>query len=174
MSLENVNKGTLIIILVLTVTPFVFLGCLAYPLPFLVGLFGLLKVIKDKEGGRIRRYFLNIYWKKSLLVFVLFIVYAFYSTGCAYNMSVANTGFPFSYNSLYYEDDFPSFYLDKFVIDIFFWYILVGLIIKSPAQISRNTTILNYITLVIVLLALFYLNEYLVGTLKLLVRILIL
>ena len=174
MNLKNVNKGTLIIILVLIITPFTFLAWLTFPLPFLVGLFGLFKVIKDKEKGKIKRYFLNIYWKKSLLVFILFIVYAFCSTVCVYNLSVTSTGFPFPYSSLYYQDDFPSFYPKMLLIDIFFWYILVGLIIKSPAQISKNTAVLNYITLAIVLLTLFYLNEYLVGALDSLMRTLIL
>lgn len=150
MMLENTNSlsmsidisGLIFIILILSI-------------PFLIILIKFFKSDREAKKEKLKRYFFNIYWKKNLLFLLIFIIANIIFTIILSVMSSSIAGFPF----IYYRDHFLEntvFFPVAFVGDLIFWYIISGLIIKQPIEISKNIVKLNYITLSIVLLVMFY------------------
>jgi len=157
MSLENTNKKALLIVLVLIVLLFAGISHLLFIVlfllflfPFLIGISRFLKSDKVTKKEILKRYFFNIYWKKNLLFLLIFIIADFLLKVV---ISIDLVGLPIPY----YQYNPISFSPIFFILDIFFWYTVVGLIIKRPVKISRNIVKLNYITLGIVLLVIFHL-----------------
>ena len=122
---------------------------------FLIILIKFSKGNREAKKEKLRRYFFNIYWKKNLLFLLIFVVTNVIFTIILSVMSSRIAGFPF----IYYRDHFLEntiFFPVAFVKDIIFWYVISGLIIKQPIEISKNIVKLNYISLVVILLVMFY------------------
>ncbi len=178
MNLENVNKKNLVIALVLVIlliisAPYIlsfafwlmlllFFGMpnilsIVLLLMFLLFFIGVLKFFKSDKTVKkeiLKSYFLNIYWKRNLLFLFYFIIVDVILSDII--ISIDSVGYPFpylNYNFLGYSLLFRTAF---FIFDILFWYVIFGLIMKQPKEISKNVVKLNYISLGIVLLIMFY------------------
>ena len=161
MDLENVNKKALIIILVLIILLFINISAtlfivlfLAFLSPFLIGMLKFLKSSRAAKKETLKKYFFNIYWKKNLLFLFIFIIS---DALLKVVISLDLVGLPIPY--FYYN--LPNYHwllfrLAFFIFDIFFWYMIVGLIARKPMEMSAKVIKLNYITLCAVLFALLY------------------
>ena len=158
MNLKNVDKRVLIIISVLIILLFINIPNILFVVllilflsPFLVGVLRFLKDDKYTKKEKLKKYFLNIYWKKNLLFLLVFI-----ASDILLQLVISSgvRGFPIPYYSYGWQDRLPSFYPIFFMLDILFWYVITSLIIKKPIKISKNIIILNYFVLLIIIVAL--------------------
>lgn len=162
MILKNVNKKALIIATIITslsvlwyiISPntSIIILMIVLSIPILVS---LLEFFKNVRKGKPKRNSFNIYWKKNLLFLVIFIIVDIFSVMLG-NLSFNVQGFPIPYYSQYFQDPSPLFHPAFLIFDILFWYLITGLIIKKPIEMSRTTIRLNRITLIIVSLVLLY------------------
>ena len=118
----------------------------------------------------------SIYWKKNLLFLILFIFSNFLRIGPLSScISCLDYGFPFKYYTSFWE--IHHFYPLVFIFDLILWYIVAGIIIKKPLKVKSEDIsineeeksipilqkkiiipmcILNYSTLLIILIFLFF------------------
>ena len=103
---------------------------------------------------KLKRYLFDIYWKKNLLFILLFVNFDFLPV---YYPGVNCLGFPFEYyckaSSLLLGPTYFSTLM--FIVSILFWYLIAGLLIEwieGSKKINKKTTVLNYVTLIIVLI----------------------
>ena len=124
---------------------------------FVSNLLYLLRFLKkDAEivKKEFKKYYLNIYWKKTLLFCLFFsgkdILLQFLHGA---NVKMVSMGFPLTY--YFHSYDYAVFSPTMFIFGIILWWMIAGLIIKEPEKVARKTTILNYFVLFITLYYLF-------------------